>query len=160
MSHYDPDTLQRLRTTLEDVGDGHAIVITDATGLHEALADTEAILLGSDGAESRLDDLPRAALAIVDGCAAFSSEAAAVQLVGRLRDLHADRVLVIADRGDDAHLGRHTLIGLGFQRWGHSRDPDGRRRWYEFDMAHYKVTPDWLNARHWANPELWDKYRW
>jgi len=31
---------------------------------------------------------------------------------------------------------------------------------YLFDIETYKRTPDWLNARHWANPELWGKYRW
>ena len=29
-----------------------------------------------------------------------------------------------------------------------------------FDVGCYKSTPDWLNARHWANPQLWDKHRW
>ncbi|MDD3447840.1 MAG: DUF6231 family protein [Gammaproteobacteria bacterium] len=31
---------------------------------------------------------------------------------------------------------------------------------YGFDIATYKVTPDWLNSRYWANPELWDRYWW
>lgn len=29
-----------------------------------------------------------------------------------------------------------------------------------FDIRQYKNPPDWLNARHWAHPELWNKYRW
>ncbi|WP_290652932.1 DUF6231 family protein [Aquisalimonas sp.] len=31
---------------------------------------------------------------------------------------------------------------------------------YGFDVGTYKTTPDWLNPRYWANPELWGKYRW
>jgi hypothetical protein len=31
---------------------------------------------------------------------------------------------------------------------------------YGFDLGSYKATPDWLNARHWAHPEHWGKYRW
>ncbi|WP_404840873.1 DUF6231 family protein [Alkalilimnicola ehrlichii] len=27
-------------------------------------------------------------------------------------------------------------------------------------MATYKTTPDWLNSRNWAHPELFDKFRW
>lgn len=33
-------------------------------------------------------------------------------------------------------------------------------RCYAFNIRDYKPTPDWLNPRAWANPELWDKYRW
>ena len=155
-----PDTLELLETAIESAGDGPSMIVTDALSVRQALEARGVTLFGPDVAESRLDELPRAALAVVDGACAFPSAAVAVQLVGRLRDLHADRVLVIASRDHGAHLGRQELIGLGFQRWASSLDPDGRRRWYEFDIAHYKVTPDWLNARHWANPELWDKYRW
>lgn len=46
------------------------------------------------------------------------------------------------------------LVSLGFTR----QAADGPV--YLFDIETYKRTPDWLNARHWANPELWDKYRW
>ena len=81
-------------------------------------------------------------------------------LVSRLRDILARRVIILARADDGGDLNRGALVGLGFHRLGLSQDDSGRRRWYEFDMAHYKVTPDWLNSRHWANPELWDKYRW
>ncbi|MEX0386189.1 DUF6231 family protein [Spiribacter onubensis] len=160
MNTQAPDTLELLDTAIESAGEDMSLVVTDTSPLRRALADRRVMLFGPDAAASHLDGLPRAALAVVDGASAFPSATGAIQLVGRLRDLHADRVLVIASGEPDGHLGRQELIGLGFQRWGSSRDPDGRRRWYEFDIAHYKVTPDWLNARHWANPELWDKYRW
>mgnify|MGYP000721608246 CR=1 FL=1 len=155
-----PGTLELLETAIESAGEGTSLVVTDASSVRRAVGDRGVTLFAPDVAESHLDGLPRAALAVVDGASAFPSAAGAVQLVGRLRDLHADRVLVIASRDHGGHLGRQELVGLGFQRWASSLDPDGRRRWYEFDIAHYKVTPDWLNARHWANPELWDKYRW
>ncbi len=81
-------------------------------------------------------------------------------LVSRLRDVLARRVVILARADNGGDLNRGAIVGLGFHRLGVSEDDSGRRRWYEFDMAHYKVTPDWLNPRHWANPELWDKYRW
>lgn len=31
---------------------------------------------------------------------------------------------------------------------------------YEFDIYNYKTTPAWLSNKYWANPELWEKYRW
>lgn len=29
-----------------------------------------------------------------------------------------------------------------------------------YDIASYKAVPDWLNPRHWAHPERWNKARW
>lgn len=31
---------------------------------------------------------------------------------------------------------------------------------WQFNLYDYKQRPDWLNARYWANPENFDKYRW
>ncbi len=111
-------------------------------------------------ASDAIDALPSVDLAIIDGDAGFPSAAAAIQLVGRLRDVSATRTLVIASSARTGALPRAELIGLGLHRWQDSRDPDRRRRWFHFALQDYKTTPDWLNARHWANPELWDKFRW
>ena len=29
-----------------------------------------------------------------------------------------------------------------------------------FSLKTYKKTPNWLNSRFWANPRLWNKFRW
>ncbi len=31
---------------------------------------------------------------------------------------------------------------------------------YKYDITTYKKKPEWLNPTNWANPELWDKFRW
>ena len=31
---------------------------------------------------------------------------------------------------------------------------------WQFNLYDYKQRPDWLNAKYWANPENFDKYRW
>ncbi len=31
---------------------------------------------------------------------------------------------------------------------------------WQFNLYDYKPQPDWLNAKYWANPENFDKYRW
>ena len=31
---------------------------------------------------------------------------------------------------------------------------------WQFNILTYKQVPDWLNARFWANPENWNKFRW
>ena len=80
---------------------------------------------------------------------------AAVQLVTRLRDLLAKRV-VISARAED------TLYGLGFYEMDleqEEADPKKLRYW-QYNIHDYKQVPDWLNARFWANPQNFNKYRW
>lgn len=33
-----------------------------------------------------------------------------------------------------------------------SGSASAQNRWYEYRLSHYKQSPDWLNARFWANP--------
>ncbi len=101
----------------------------------------------------------RMPVAIVDAMADFHAPQQAITLLSQLRDIYAMQVLVIT-QGTNVPLDRATLTSLGFHRWQTSLHASDKRIWFIFDLAHYKVTPDWLNPRHWANPELWDKYRW
>ncbi len=73
------------------------------------------------------------------------------QLLASLRDRGNRPVVVyLGESVDD----RMKMIALGY------RALDRDEPVYQFDIHDYKQTPDWLNPRNWANPELWDKYRW
>ncbi|WP_018872809.1 DUF6231 family protein [Thioalkalivibrio sp. ALJ16] len=81
------------------------------------------------------------------------------QLLGGLRDRWADEVLIL-HRLDDHRWGLNEFLALGFRR-----DPDAEtvlpdHAVYRTSLYDYKLTPDWLNARFWANPDMWDKARW
>jgi hypothetical protein len=52
------------------------------------------------------------------------------------------------------------MRGFGFESLGTVRAGAAVLGTYGFDIDRYKRTPDWLNARHWANPELWGRFRW
>ncbi|RZU98484.1 DUF6231 family protein [Spiribacter vilamensis] len=160
MSDDTVSTLERLGEAVAAARDNGVLVITDDTALADTLSAHNPTIVDAPDAQARLDALPSVELAVVDAAAGFADEAAAVQLVSRLRDVCASRVLVIGAPRSGAVLGRQQLVGLGFRRWDTTGEGDSRRRWYEFSLADYKVTPDWLNARHWANPALWDRYRW
>ncbi len=75
-----------------------------------------------------------------------------VNLLAALRDQWADRVVLLGPDSVDAQ----QLVALGFT----PTDCGNGCTQFEFDIAHYKNTPDWLNPKGWANPENWDKYRW
>jgi hypothetical protein len=160
MNAPDDSTIEQLRAMMTDPGAAGALVITDNEVVAAAVEGAEPTVMGAAAADGHLDALPRVDLAVVDAEAGFASEASAIHLVSRLRDVHAAQVIVIGARESATQLGRQQLIGLGFRRWATTGEAAQRRRWYEFSLADYKVTPDWLNPRHWANPELWDRYRW
>ncbi len=88
-----------------------------------------------------------------------------VVLLSRMRDLHTERfcALVPIESSDPGHRSRWQdteLIAYGMTLLARYRKADQSFHLYGFDIASYKSTPDWLNPRYWAHPELWNKYRW
>lgn len=75
--------------------------------------------------------------------------------LGRLRDLLAERVVAVIPPNSHVWTVTH-LLEFGFSR---ILDQDGWQVW-GFDIHTYKQVPDWLNARFWANPENWNRFRW
>lgn len=75
------------------------------------------------------------------------------QLIGRCRDILARRLAILLEEAPLAEV-RQQLIGLGLHQL------PGYAGVFYHDLYDYKPTPDWLNNRFWANPELWNKYRW
>jgi hypothetical protein len=75
------------------------------------------------------------------------------QLIGRCRDILARRLAILLEEAPSAKV-RQQLIGLGLHQL------PGYAGVFYHDLYDYKPTPDWLNNRFWANPELWNKYRW
>ena len=74
-----------------------------------------------------------------------------IEAITRLRDLHARQVIVVSDP-------QHTesLRALGFTQFETLAD----HNIWQFNILSYKQVPDWLNAKYWANPQNWGKYRW
>lgn len=86
-------------------------------------------------------------------------------LLAALRDLAARRLLVAvpASPGDEPYRSvwtRDDMLAHGLDALGEARHEAQTLAVYGFDIDQYKRTPDWLNARGWANPENWGKYRW
>lgn len=102
---------------------------------------------------------PRVPLVLLPDTLSALDVATGQHLLGGLRDRWADEVLIL-HRLDDTRWGLNEFLALGFRR-----DPDAEsaapdHAVYRTSLYDYKLTPDWLNARFWANPEMWDKARW
>jgi hypothetical protein len=108
------------------------------------------------GPES-LEQLRPVDLAIVMDALERLPHTAAAALLGQLRDLYARRIVATLRTDATASWGHRDMIGHGFVRLS---NPGAPARVYEFDIGTYKTTPDWLGSKDWANPQLFDKYRW
>jgi len=126
-----------------------------------------AIATGADDGAllARLDRERHADVAVIAGGLEHLDRATANAVIARLRDLHNARLLVLLPEKpgehDISHWDLADLSGLGLRLEARTSNSDGETLLlYGFDIANYKRTPDWLNARHWANPEQWGKHRW
>lgn len=87
------------------------------------------------------------------------------QLIARLRDLHTARfvlVIRIGDQWQDLKSVWQTvdLLGFGMKLVNRYHVDDKPIHIYKYDITTYKKTPEWLNSKNWANPQLWDRFRW
>lgn len=92
-------------------------------------------------------------------------KADAEHLLASLRDVHCEKLIAIVPVGKDwpdlvSHWQPNEMLGLGFTRVGEFDSRGLPVHMYAFDIEHYKTTPDWLNSRYWANPELFGKFWW
>lgn len=107
--------------------------------------------------------LPRFDLALVANTLERLDQREAGIVIARLRDLHAQRLLVLVPIGQGwasnrSHWEPGDLLGFGMRRLDQYRCDEGPVHLYRFDLADYKPTPEWLNPKDWANPEMWGKY--
>jgi hypothetical protein len=112
-----------------------------------------------------LDGCQRFDLAFVSHVLERMPKPEAEQLIARLRDMHCDRLIIVIPIGTDwpdheSQWQQTDLLGLGFFLLAAFHSNQHLVHIYAFDIASYKVTPEWLTNKYWANPELFDKYWW
>lgn len=115
-----------------------------------------------------LQDLPAGgrdfALAIAAGVLEALSLDEGGALLAELRDLKARQLLAavpaVAASHHQSFWGLDRMLSHGLEARTILGEGDDALAVYGFHIDRYKRTPDWLNARNWANPENWNRYRW
>ncbi len=83
------------------------------------------------------------------------SESEKIQLLVKLRDLMAKKIVVVSQLQDEK-----LLRSLGFTQLIDKTRHDSDFALWQFNILTYKHVPDWFNSKFWANPENWNKFRW
>ncbi|WP_151730517.1 DUF6231 family protein [Acinetobacter junii] len=77
------------------------------------------------------------------------------QLLVKLRDLMAKRIVVVSKLTDEK-----LLRSLGFTQLIDKTTHESDFALWQFNILTYKHVTNWFNFKFWANPENWDKFRW
>lgn len=117
------------------------------------------------GSVPKLEQIVQYDVCLVSHVLEYLPKLDAEHLVARLRDVHCGKLIVVIPTGDDwpgltSTWQPNELLGLGFSRIGEFQHQGRQVHIYAFDIGNYKTTPEWLNSKYWANPELFDKYWW
>lgn len=83
-----------------------------------------------------------------------------LQLLAKSRDLLSGKVVVEHPVTVATDWQEADFLALAMRRRAITAEADGEHVFYSYDLKTYKPVPDWLNARFWANPHMWDKARW
>lgn len=162
------DLEQALLELIAGRADDHRVMIVAPSGRSGdrlAAASRASLVLDTDIDWHRaLSEQPRADLAIVLDAPEIIGSTATRRLLAWLRNVGA-KAVVAAFPKTPAPVGNDgwktgDFLALGFRRTENARTLESAYWLYRYDLYDYKITPDWLNARHWANPRRWDSERW
>lgn len=101
-----------------------------------------------------LEQVSQYALGIILFATDHLAKPNALTIISRLKTLHCKHLLVATQQN---YWQKTDFYSLGMTHLNYyAPDIDI----YEFNLYSYKNVPDWLNSKLWANPKMWDKYRW
>ncbi len=98
-------------------------------------------------------------LALVADCLEHLPKRAGLELLGGIRNLNASRLAVLVDLQASAWQDV-DFYSLALQASERFQRGEQTLSLFTYDLLDYKQVPDWLNAKFWANPEMFGKYWW
>jgi len=83
-----------------------------------------------------------------------------LSLIAKARDQLSSRVLVEWQPQLQQEWQEADFLALALRRRALTEQDGIQHVYFSYDLKTYKQVPDWLNARFWANPHMWNKARW
>jgi hypothetical protein len=139
---------------LADYAPARVLVIGDSTVMPET--DAELQSLSASDAVEKLWTLPRFDFVVASGVAESLAAPAAEALLGRLKNLHTDKFLLLVDPAASS-LSHDDLLALALAPFEHL---DDRRVAWRYDIDLYNPDRRWNNPEDWANPQNFERFRW
>lgn len=98
-------------------------------------------------------------LAVVSHLTESLAKPEAQQWLGKIKNQYAPHVILISHPELAAEKGWQLTdyLALGFK---HIAGTEDGLQVFSYAIENYQPKRDWLNSRFWANPEMYDKYRW
>lgn len=133
--------------------------------IQKSLNETRVDSIDAAALSERVDTLPTYDVILLVGVIEQLDRQIANTVIGRLRDLHSHHLFMLVRVGSDwanliSHWQRTDLLAHGFTLHQRYKAEEGDWHLCRFELDSYKATPEWLNSKYWANPELFGKYRW
>ncbi len=98
-------------------------------------------------------------LALIADCLEHLPKRDGLQLLGGIRNLNASRIAVLVDL-DACDWQATDFFALALQVSARFERDEQTLTLFTYDLLAYKQVPDWLNAKFWANPQMFGKYWW
>ena len=98
-------------------------------------------------------------LALLADCLEHLPKQDGLQLLGGIRNLNASRIAVLIDLKACDWLAT-DFYALALQVSDRFERDEQTLTLFTYDLLDYKQVPDWLNAKFWANPQMFGKYWW
>lgn len=141
-------------TMLADYAPASLLVVGDPPTAPETDAELTCVAVHEVAAE--LAVLARFDFAVITELLEELDGPTAEFVLGRLKNLHTDKYLLLADPAR-ACLGHDALLALALAPC--EQLDDGRIAW-RYDIDRYNPERPWNNPEDWANPQNFDRFRW
>lgn len=121
--------------------------------------DTKFQHLTTPFSQQQLQRISPVDLALISHLTESMSKAEAQQWLGKIKNQYAPHVILISHPELAAEHGWQftDYLAMGFRHIAGSEDG---LQVFSYAIENYQPKRDWLNSRFWANPEMYDKYRW
>jgi hypothetical protein len=121
--------------------------------------DTKLQHLTTPFSQQQLQTIQPVDLAVISHLVESMAKTKAEQWLGMIKNRYAPHVLLISHPEIAKNQGwlLTDYLAMGFRHIGGSEDG---LQIFSYAIENYQPKRDWLNSRFWANPDMYNKYRW